>query len=236
MSTRFRGLEGEPVPTTGSPLVEVGQIKFLTVSDVTRVGAFVDWGLPKQLLVPFAEQTRDLAVGDREPFGVGIDNTGRFIGTMRIRELFRRARDFDADEWVDGEAWRNEPGVGVFVIIERSQLALLPEHEPHTLRRGQAASFRVTHVHPDGKIELSLRGLAHEELEDDAERVYARLVSMGDTAVSEKAHPDQVRALFGLSRKAFKRAVGRLLRTGKITLDEERYLRPVHPDASSTHE
>ena len=225
-----------PEPSTGSPYVEVGQVAFLTVTDVTRVGAFVDWGLPKELLVPFAEQTRELAVGDREPFGVLVDNTGRFIGTMRIRELLQPARDFEADEWVEGEAWRKEPGVGVFVIVERSYLALLPEHEPHSLRRGQAASFRVTHVQPDGKVELSLRGLAHEELEHDAERVYAKLLAMKDTAVSEKAHPDQVRALFGLSRKAWKRAIGRLLRTGRVTLDEERYLTPVRDAARSERE
>lgn len=216
-----------PAPATGSPLVEVGQVAFLTVTDITPVGAFVDWGLPKELLVPFAEQTRELAVGDREPFGVQVDNTGRFIGTMRIREMLHAPRELEPGEWVDGEAWRKEPGVGVFVIVERAYLALLPEQEPHALQRGQAASFRVSQVHPDGKIELSLRGLAHEELEDDAEHVLQRLLALGSTRVSEKANPEQIHALFGLSKKAFKRAVGRLLREGRVTHDEQRCLVPV---------
>jgi predicted RNA-binding protein (virulence factor B family) len=213
-------------PSTGSPVVEVGEVVFLTVTDVTPVGVFVDWGLPKELLVPFAEQTRELAVGDREPIGVQVDNSGRFIGTMRIRELFRAPREFASGEWVDGEAWRKEPGVGVFVIVERAYLGLLPEQEPHPLQRGQAASFRVTHVHPDGKIELSLRGLAHEELDDDAEHVLQKLLALSGTRVSEKAQPEQIHALFGLSKKAFKRAIGRLLREGKVTHDADRCIVP----------
>jgi predicted RNA-binding protein (virulence factor B family) len=88
---------------------------------------------------------------------------------MRIRELLHESGDFERDEWVQGEAWREEPGVGVFVILERRFLGLLPECEPHALRRGQAASFRVAHIWPDGRLELSLRGLAHDELAHDAD-------------------------------------------------------------------
>jgi predicted RNA-binding protein (virulence factor B family) len=192
---------------------------FLTVVDLTPIGAFVDWGLPKQLLVPFAEQTRDLALGDRVPIGVFVDNTGRFAGTMKIRELLATDGEFEPDEWVWGEAWRNEPDVGLFVIVERRFLGLVRADEPHNLQRGASGKFRVARVLSDGKIELSLRGPVHEQLTNDAQRVLGILRQRTTPALSDHASPEQIRALFGLSKKAFKRAVGRLLRDGAVTLD-----------------
>jgi predicted RNA-binding protein (virulence factor B family) len=215
----------EVLPTAAIPLeLEPGDVAFLTVVDLTPIGAFVDWGLPKQLLVPFAEQTRDLAVGDRVPIGVFVDNTGRFAGTMKIRELLSNAGEFKLDEWVLGEAWRNEPGVGLFVIVDRCFLGLVPASEPHALQRGQAARFRVARVLSDGKIELSLRAQVHEQLAHDAQRVLATLLQPNMPTVSDHAHPEQLRALFGLSKKAFKRAVGRLRKEGSVTLDADGFI------------
>ncbi len=213
--------EDRPVASTRRPYVQLEEVAFLEVSQVTRFGAFVDWGLPKELLVPFAEQTRQLEEGDREPIGLVLDRSGRLAGTMRIRELLESGGDFELDEWVDGEAWRKEPGVGVFVILERRFLGLLPASEPNTLQRGEAASFRIANVLADGKLELSLRGRAHEELEDDANEVLAALVRPGAPAISERASPEQIRAQFGLSKKAFKRAVGRLLKEGSVRVDAD---------------
>jgi predicted RNA-binding protein (virulence factor B family) len=204
-----------------SPPLEPGDVAFLTVSDLTPVGAFFAWGLPKELLVPFAEQTRELAVGNREPIGVFVDNTGRFAGTMKIREMLDNEPQFEVGEWVDGEAWRNESDVGLFVIVERRFLGLVPSNEPHRLRRGQAAGFRIARVLPDGKIELSLRAEAHEQAAADAESVLATLRKPGMPTLSDRSHPEEIRALFGLSKKAFKRAVGRLLKEGSVNLDDD---------------
>lgn len=208
-----------------SPKLAVGEVAFLRVSDVTAVGAFVDWGLPKELLVPFAEQTSDLRPGDYHPFGLLIDNTNRPIGTMRIRELLKDVGEFRAGEWVEAEAWRHEPGLGVFVIVERRFLGLIPEHEPHQLRRGDAVELRVAQVLPDGKIELSLRGLAHEELEHDATAILSKLKAQPQLKIADRSDPEQIRELFGLSKKAFKRAVGRLLKENKVVRDADGWLR-----------
>jgi hypothetical protein len=216
--------DDRPVATTSSPALTLNEVAFLEVRDITRFGAFVEWGLPKQLLVPFAEQTRELQRGDIHPIGLIQDSSGRLAGTMRIRELLSEHGDFRVGEWVEGEAWREEPGVGVFVILERRFLGLLPEREPHTLRRGQAASFRIANVWPDGRVELSLRGLAHDELEADAEHVLSVLRRAPAPRVSDQSAPEQIRRHFGLSKKAFKRAVGRLLKQGKVALDREGYL------------
>jgi predicted RNA-binding protein (virulence factor B family) len=218
--------EGRPIATTRVSKLELGHVAFLEVVENTQFGAFVDWGLAKELLVPFAEQTTDMRVGDRYAIGLYIDGSGRLAGTMKVSEMLSsRAAgaekvDWKLDEWVAGEAWRKEPGIGLFVIVESAFVGLVPESEPHSLSRGEAARFRVTNVLPDGKIELSLRGHAHEEIEGDAARILKELSRVGAPKIGDKASPEEIRERFGLSKKAFKRAVGRLLRERAIDIDE----------------
>lgn len=220
--------EGRPLATTSEPKLAMGEVAFLRVSAITSFGAFMDWGLPKELLVPLREQTGELRVGDRQPTGLYVDEeTGRLTGTMRVSELLDKdTRDFDQDQWVEGEAWRRDPEIGVFVIVERTHLGLLPAHETHSLRRGDAARFRITNILPDGKMELSLRGHAHEELNDDAEHVLACLKRPGAPPLGDRSSPEQISEYFGLSKKAFKRAVGRLLKDGKVELTADGHVKP----------
>lgn len=218
--------EDRPVATRAEARLERGQVTFLEVIDQARFGAFVDWGLPKDLLVPLDEQTRELRVGDRHPFGLIIDETGRLAGTMRISEMLRYDGGFKLDDWVEGEAWRQEPGLGVMVILERAFLGLLPAQEPHGLQRGQAARFRVTHVHRDGKVELSLRDHAHAERDQDASVILAALGGPNPPRLGDRSSPDEIRRAVGLSKKAFKRAVGGLLKRGAVHIDDAGWLVP----------
>ena len=218
--------EDRPLATTRTPKLELDDVAFLRVTAQTQFGAFVDWGLPKELLVPFAMQTRELQVGTLHAIGLYLDDSGRLAGTMRVTEMLRgRARAFEQDEWVTGEAWRWEEQIGLFVIVERSLVGLVPFQEPHGLSRGQAAKFRVTNVLPDGKLELSLRGLAHEELADDAQRILQILNGPHPPRVGDKSDPNELRDVFGLSKKAFKRAAGRLLKERAVEIDAQGYLR-----------
>jgi predicted RNA-binding protein (virulence factor B family) len=213
--------EGRPLATTRKAKLSLGEVAFLRVTDGASFGAFVDWGLQKELLVPFAEQTKELQIGWREPIGLYIDDSGRLAGTMRVSELLDLDQPtFSAESWVEGEAWRNDPEIGLFVIIERRFVGLVPAREPHRLERGQAARFRVTHVLPDGKVELSLRAHAHEELEGDARAVLGVLSRPGAPRVGDHSSPEELRAVFGLSKKAFKRAAGRLLKQRLVEIDE----------------
>ena len=214
--------EDRPLATTRTPKLTLGEVAFLRVTSCTTFGAFVDWGLAKELLVPFKEQTRELHVGSREPIGVYLDDSGRLAGTMRVAELLDlEPCNFTEDQWVDGEAWRNDPEIGLFAIIERRFLSMVPAAEPHRLTRGQAARFRVSHLHPDGKLELSLRAHAHEELENDAETVLRIIGKPGAPLVGDHSSPELLREVFGLSKKAFKRAAGRLLKLGLVSLDAQ---------------
>lgn len=217
--------EGRPAASTYQAKVEMGQVAFLEVVALSKFGAFVDWGLPKQLLVPFAEQTRRLGVGQREPIGLYQDSSGRLAGTMRVTEmLHHRASEFELDEWVEGEAWRNDPDIGLFVIVERQFVGLVPKHEPHGLSRGEAARFRVTQRLEGEKMELSLRGLAHEERANDAQKILSALAAPKPPRIGDASSPEEIRRLFGISKKAFKRAVGALLRAGTVELDPQGFV------------
>jgi predicted RNA-binding protein (virulence factor B family) len=213
--------EGRPIATLRTPKLELGQVAFLRVTACTSFGAFVDWGPQKELLVPHAQQTRPLKPGDVQPIGLYRDGSGRFAGTMRVTEMLApRATELELDEWVDGEAWRSDPAIGLFVIVERRCVGLVPKHEPHSLSRGQAARFRVSNLFEDGKLELSLRGHALDEMASDAQRVLDRLLEPRPPRVGDSSSPEEIRRLFGLSKKAFKRAVGYLLKQGRIRLDD----------------
>ncbi len=210
-----------PAATARSPMLSLGEVRFLDISAVTDIGAFADWGLGKELLIPFAQQSKELFVGERQPIGLYLDNTGRLAGTMFVNDMLAGdRRRVVIDEWIEGEAWRNEPDIGLFAILERTFVGLVPASEPHRLRRGDAVKFRVTNVLPDGKLVLSLRQHAYKELEADAATILAVLSRTGAPRVGDRSSPETIRELFGLSKKAFKRAVGRLLKERSVVIDD----------------
>ena len=220
--------EGRPIATTRTARLELGQVAFLEVTECTPIGGFVDWGLAKELLVPFAEQTAALNPGERYAIGLYVDNTGRLAGTMRVTEMLAAGGtrvEWELDEWVEGEAWRSDPEIGLFVILEKAFVGLVPKSEPHSLSRGQAGRFRISNILPDGKIELSLRGHAHEELAGDAQKILDALGRPDPPRIGDRSTPEEIRRVFGLSKKAFKRAVGRLLKERVVDFDDDGQLK-----------
>lgn len=218
--------QARPIATTRRARLELGEVAFLEAKECTRIGAFFDWGMAKELLVPFKEQTADVRAGDRYAIGLYVDDTGRLAGTMRVSEMLQDSSqaEWRTDEWVEGEAWREDPQIGLFVIVERAYVGLVPRDEPHGLRRGEAAKFRITNILPSGKIELSLRGHAHEEREHDAAHILERLRAPNPPRIGDKSSPETIRDEIGLSKKAFKRAVGGLLKEGLVRIDGEGFL------------
>jgi predicted RNA-binding protein (virulence factor B family) len=215
------------IATTTEPKVALGEVTFLEITSVTSIGAFADWGLVKELLIPYAEQSKELYVGERQPIGLYLDKSGRLAGTMFVTDMLSHVPNgVVRDSWLPGEAWRNDPDIGLFVIIERSFVGLVPASEPHRLKRGDTTKFRVANILPDGKVVLSLRQHAHKELETDAATILEVLSKPGTPRVGDRSHPDLIRDLFGLSKKAFKRAVGRLLKDGAVEIDAAGHVVP----------
>jgi len=209
----------QPIATSTRPTLIGGEVAWLEVVDSTPIGHFVDWGLPKDLLVPFKEQIQPMALGQRYPIALYIDNTGRLAGTTKLSEFLIPGGDFRLGEWVEGIPWRREPEMGTFVILAGQFLALLPDSEPHALTPGEPTRFRIARILGDGKVQVSLRQPAHAAMVGDGGKLLALLGTPDAPKLGDHTPPSVIRNLLGISKKAFKRAAGQLLRLGKVRFD-----------------
>ncbi len=210
------------IATTNEPKITVGELAVLEVVDVGRIGAFLDWGLEKDLLLPFKEQTVKVEKGDRCLVSLYVDKSGRLCATMKVYPLLRTDSPYKKDDMVRGTVYGISREYGVFVAVDDRYSALIPRREVYgRMYIGQQVEARVAEVKPDGKLDLSVRGKIPEQMDADAQQIMERIVKNGGfLPFTDKAEPERITTEFGMSKAAFKRAVGRLLKQGRITIDE----------------
>ena len=210
------------IATTKEPKLTLGELAVLDVVDVGRVGAFLDWGLEKDLLLPFREQTSKVEKGDRCLVSLYIDKSGRLCATMKVYSLLRTDSSYQKNDMVKGTVYEINPEFGAFVAVDDCFSALILRKELYgRIRIGDEVEARVAAVKPDGKLDLSIRGRIPEQMGEDARRIMERIEKGGgELPFTDKADPELIRSEFGMSKAAFKRAVGRLLKQGKIRIDE----------------
>lgn len=211
------------IATTKEPKITLGQLAVLEVVDVGRIGAFLDWGLEKDLLLPFKEQTSKVEKGDRCLVSLYIDKSGRLCATMKVYPLLRTDSSYKKDDTVNGTVYGISRDFGVFVAVDNKFSALIPKREVYgRMYIGQQIEARVAAVKADGKLDLSVRSRIPEQMDADAQKIMERLEKSGGVLpFTDKADPERIRDEFGMSKAAFKRAVGRLMKQGKIRIDEK---------------
>ena len=211
------------IATTKEPQLTLGNLAVLEVVDVGRIGAFLDWGLEKDLLLPFKEQTTKVEKGDRCLVSLYIDKSGRLCATMKVYPLLRTDSPYKKDDTVRGTVYEISRDFGVFVAVDDRFSALIPRREVYgRMYIGQQIEARVAAVKADGKLDLSVRGRIPEQMDADAQKIMDRIEkSGGGLPFTDKADPERIRDEFGMSKAAFKRAVGRLLKQGKVRIDEK---------------
>ncbi len=211
------------IATTNEPKVTLGELAVLTVADTGKYGAFLDWGLEKDLFLPFRQQTARVEKGDKYLVSLYIDKSERLCATMKVYGLLRQDSPYKKDNHVTGIIYDTSPEFGVFVAVDNLYSALIPKKEVYgKLRVGQVIEARVAAVKEDGKLDLSIRNKIPEQMDQDANLIYKRMEEYGGTLpFTDKADPELIKKEFGLSKNAFKRAVGRLLKEGKITITNE---------------
>ena len=210
------------IATTKEPKITLGELAVLEVADVGRVGAFLDWGLEKDLLLPFKEQTVKVEKGDRCLVSLYVDKSGRLCATMKVYPLLRTDSPYQKNDMVRGTVYGISREVGVFVAVDDRYSALIPRREVYgRMFIGQQVEARVADVKADGKLDLSVRGRIPEQMDADAQQIMERIEKNGGSLpFTDKADPERIKMEFGMSKAAFKRAVGRLLKQRKITIDE----------------
>lgn len=210
------------IATTKEPKITLGELAVLEVADVGRIGAFLDWGLEKDLLLPFKEQTVKVEKGDRCLVSLYVDKSGRLCATMKVYPLLRTDSPYKKNDMVRGTVYGISREFGVFVAVDDRYSALIPRREVYgRMFIGQQVEARVADVKADGKLDLSVRGRIPEQMDVDAQQIMERVEKNGGyLPFTDKADPERIKMEFGMSKAAFKRAVGRLLKQGKVTIDE----------------
>lgn len=212
------------IATTREPMLQVGQTAVLKVSQVTRVGAFLNWGLEKDLLLPYHEQTTRMQEGKDVLVALYIDKSQRLCATMKVYHYLSTRTPYVVGDQVKGRVYEISGNFGVFVAVDDKYSALIPAREAAgKYRPGEILDLRVTEVKEDGKMNVTDRQKAYLQIEEDAESVLSVIDEFaGVLPFDDKASPEVIKREFGLSKNAFKRAIGHLLKEGKIEIKERR--------------
>lgn len=206
------------IATKTMPLITLGKIAHLEVKEITKIGAFVNWGLEKDLFLPFKEQTVKLNRGRKYLMALYIDRSERLCATMKIRDYLRQDSPYSENDWITGTIYNIAEEIGAFIAVDNQYEALLPKEEcKGVLSIGESVSARVSSVKEDGRLNLSTKERGFMEIDTDATMIYEILKeNNGFIAVNDKSNPDDIRNLFSISKASFKRAIGRLLKNEKI--------------------
>lgn len=218
----YKDSDDRLIATTQMPKIMRDEVKLLTVVDTGRIGAFLDWGLPKDLLLPFREQTAKVSKGEEVLVALYVDKTGRLCATMKVYHRLRTDSGYQKDDEVEGIIYETSGNFGVFVAVDNQYSALIPKREAlDNLKVGDRIRARVTKVHEDGKLDLSVRKKAFLQMDEDAQAVLKRMEeNEGSLPFTDKADAELIKKEFGFSKNAFKRAVGRLLKEQKIQINK----------------
>lgn len=220
----YRDSSDRLIATTETPMLTLGQVGLLRVKEVGKIGAFLDWGLEKDLFLPYKEQTIQVRPGKSYPVALYIDKSKRLCATMKIYNYLLAEAPYAKDETVQGIVYQVNPNFGVFVAVDGKYHGMIPKKNAHgEFRIGDTIQARVVAVREDGKLELSMRERIQVQMAKDAETVMDVLESYdGVLPFSEKASPEVIEREFNMSKAAFKRAVGHLLKLKKIRIENHK--------------
>ena len=219
----FVDASGKPLATTRKPLVERDQCASLKVVDVTNAGAFLDWGLTKNLLLPFAEQRRPLEIGRHESVLVYLDKSGRLAASSRLdHHLPEIADDFRPWQEVSLLIFQRTD-LGLKAVVDNRALGLLYKDEIfQDIRVGEAHQGYIKRLRHDGRIDLSLQPLSKELQPELSDAIVTYLQDNdGVCELSDKSSPEAIQAIFKVSKKNFKKALSALYRERRIVIHPE---------------
>lgn len=211
--------ENRIVATTRKPLLQVGEIGLLKCVSATKIGAFLDIGLDRDLFLPIDEQLRKVKENDLLLVRVYIDEiSDRLCRSMKVKGHFQYPSDIKENDWINGVVYNVNPEIGAFILAEGKYDALLAVNEmDDEYEIGEEVHLRVSNIKKDGKIDLTYRNRSEEEISTDSRMIYNMLLENGGyLEVNDYSSPRTIKKMFGLSKSQFKRAIGHLLKLNLI--------------------
>ena len=211
------------IATTNTPLLMMDEIKVLKVAQVGKMGAFLNWGLEKDLFLPFREQTGKVKEGDECLVSLYIDKSNRLCATMKVYHHLKLNSPYKKDDRVNGLVYEISDNFGAFVAVDDMYSGLIAKKEFFgNVKVGDRITARVVAVKEDGKLDLSIREKALTQILIDAEKVLQVIESFdGALPFNDKANPEVIKREMQMSKNEFKKAVGHLLKSGKIEITEK---------------
>ena len=218
----YRDSKDRMIATVRQPKLSLGEVAVLRVKENGKIGAFLDWGLEKDLLLPFREQVRKVRPGEECLVALYLDKSKRLCATMKVYHYLRTDSPYEKDQKVTGTLYEISDNFGAFVAVDNCYSALIPKKEPlGNARVGDTVEARVTEVLKDGKLSLSLREKAYIQMNEDAQRLLKLLEEQGgELPVGDKSSPEKIKELTGMSKNEFKRAVGNLYKQRLVQVEE----------------
>ena len=211
------------IATVNTPKLMLGEVGKCKVESVTKIGAFLEWGLEKDLFLPFHEQTYRVKPGDEVLVALYIDKSSRLCATMKIYHYLVKESPYQMEDKVEGTLYEISDNFGAFVAVDDKYSALIPKREfTKDIPVGSHISARVVEVKDDGKLTLAIREKAYMQIASDSDLVMKAIESYdGVLPFNDKASPETIRREMNMSKNEFKRAVGNLLKMGKIEITEK---------------
>ena len=211
------------IATTSTPYITLGGLATLKVTQVNNVGAFLDWGLAKDLLLPYKEQSYPVSVGDNVLVSMYIDKSNRLCATTKVYDVLRTDSPYKKNDTVNATVISYNPDYGVFVAVDNKYNGLIPNNEYTNVPTiGSSLEAFVIEVRADGKLNLTLKKKITEQIASDATIILDKLKSSnGFLPFNDKSAPDDIKSEFNLSKNSFKKAIGNLYKNKLITIEND---------------
>lgn len=212
----YKDSEDRMIATLKIPPLTLGKLAVLKVKQVTKIGAFLDWGLEKDLLLPFRQQTYEIREGDEVLVSLYIDKSERLCATMRIYEFLSTRPVFTVGDEVNARIFEQNEKYGLFAAVEDQYSSLIQKKDIQGgIEPGDLLKVRITQIREDGRLTVTPRKKAYQEIGSDSEMILERLKTKGRALeFDDRAEPEVIKKEFGISKAAFKRAVGHLMKEG----------------------
>lgn len=219
----YKDSEDREIATTADVPLTVGSTAVLKVKDITNIGAFLEWGLMKDLLLPFKEQTYTVEEGDSVLVALYVDKSNRLCATMKVYDFLLSDSDYEEGDMVTGVVYDRIDAFGTFVAVDNIYSGLIPNNELFKpLKNGEIIKARITNIRDDKKLTLSLRDKSYIQMDFDAEMILQHLKDEGGfLPYHDKSDSEDIKKKFKLSKNAYKRAIGKLYKDGTIIIEDD---------------
>lgn len=216
----YRDSDDKIIATVKKPKITLGEIATLKVVEMSRIGAFLNWGLEKDLFLPFKEQIGDIRLNGEYMVGLYIDKSDRLCATMNLFKVLRTDSPYKVNDIVKGTVFSLKRGLGAMVAVDNKYLGLIHEGEIiKPLHPGQSVEVRVSNIKEDGKLDLSLKDAPRLQIDKDGEKILKTLIrNKGSLPLNDDSSPEEVNKILGMSKSSFKKAAGRLMKRRLIIM------------------